>query len=192
MTYFTLPWSDVFLSFILENEPGWNLKPMTVLNFQLHVPVNTWFEFLIFNYPVKIERKYYVKYPGEDFNSGIFTSEVSIYKHLQLTLQLKLLSYCFKETIECKKSLVFNETFYGLKISNCHCIIHFFYTFWRSWAFRILCRYVHLNLLYTCLIVKEAENVEKSSAYSKSKYTSKSLLTWWMNCCFCYHELLTA
>ena len=114
----------------------------------------------IFNYPGKRERKYYVKYPGEDFNSGNFTSEVSIYKHLLMTLQLKLPSYCFKETIEWKKSLVFNEIFYGLKISNCHCIIHFFYTFWRSWAFQTLCRYVHLNLLYTCSTAKKPKTLK--------------------------------
>ena len=60
-----------------------------------------------------------------------------------------------------KISLVFHETFHGLKITNYYYIIHFFYTLWKSWAFRKSCSYLRFTLLYTCLIVKEAGNFSK-------------------------------
>ena len=48
---------------------------------------------------IKKEKKFYVKFPSENIHSGDFTGEVSICKHLLMSFQFKLLSYCFKETL---------------------------------------------------------------------------------------------
>ena len=109
-----------------------------------------------------MERKYYVKFPSEDIHSGHFSGEVSIYKDFIMSMKFSTAKLLFQTNERIWKiDRVFRETFHGLKITNYHYIIHFFCTFWKSWAFWKSCSYLRFNLLHTWLIVKEARNLSK-------------------------------